>query len=199
MNVIIDYGLGNIKSLSNWFNRADMPVIVSKDCEIIRNADVLILPGVGAFRDAIKRLEDQSFDQLIKEHVARNKPLIGICLGMQLLFERSFEHGMYKGLELLEGSIIPFESNVKVPHMGWNNLSGIPFFQGQDVYFVHSYYLETSKDIVIASSKYGVDVPGVVKENNVLGFQFHPEKSGDFGERIIEYVKEFANEYISCD
>lgn len=203
MNVIIDYGLGNIRSLVNWFNRGGVGVQVSGDPEVIKDAELLILPGVGAYRDAMNALVSKGYDALIKKHVLEGKPIVGICLGMQLLYEKSLEGGNYTGLGLLSGQVIPFnEQKVKVPHMGWNNLITRPecdFLKGQYVYFVHSYYVQSSGDEVIASAEYDVNVAGVVRQNNVLGFQFHPEKSGDVGPIILDYLKEFTSEYISSN
>lgn len=198
MNVIIDYGLGNIRSLVNWFKRGDVEVVVSNDLEVIENAELLILPGVGAYRDAMKALESGGFSQLVIEHARLGKPLVGICLGMQLLYEKSFEGGIYTGLGILKGDVVPFNSqNVKVPHMGWNTLkSEDDTFNDTYVYFVHSYYIESLGYEIIASAEYDVKVPGVVKQNNVLGFQFHPEKSGDVGNDILKYLKEFKREYL---
>lgn len=199
MILIIDYGLGNIRSLMNWFKRADVAVTLSSDLDLIKSADALILPGVGAFRDAIKALEDQGMIGPIKDHVKAGKPLVGICLGMQLLFEASREYGYYEGLGFLKGKMIAFDSTkVKVPHMGWNNLKvtkELEAFKDDYVYFVHSYYGDQLEN-VIAYADYEVKVPAIVKKDNVLGFQFHPEKSGQVGERLLDYVKEFFNDYI---
>lgn len=202
MIVIIDYGLGNIRSLMNWFKRANEEVVLSADLEVIKSADALILPGVGAFRDAIKALNDQGMTDIIKDHVKKEKPLVGICLGMQLLFEASKEYGDYKGLGFLKGTMVAFDSNkVKVPHMGWNNLkvtSELKGFKDDYVYFVHSYYGDCLEN-VIAYADYDVKVPAIVRKDNVLGFQFHPEKSGQVGEDLLDYVKEFLNDYISSN
>lgn len=202
MIVIIDYGLGNIRSLINWFKRGDIEVVLSKDLNVISKADTLILPGVGAFRDAITSLDNKGISDLIKAHVLLNKPLIGICLGMQLLYEGSLEYGNYKGLGLLEGKMVPFQTDhLKVPHMGWNSLNVVndfKTFENQFVYFVHSYYSD-SLDNVLAYVDYGVKVPAVVRKKNVLGFQFHPEKSGLVGENLLTYLKEFINDYISSN
>jgi glutamine amidotransferase len=193
--IIVDYGLGNIFSLTNWFKRAGIDVKVSNDLEELSASEVLILPGVGAYRDAMEALRSKGMDQVIKNHVNEGKPIVGICLGMQLFYEGSYEGGYIEGLSLLEGELKPFSQNVKVPHMGWNNLRGD--FTDY-VYFIHSYYADSMKNVV-AYSEYDVKVPAVVRKNNVLGFQFHPEKSGPFGEKLLDYVKEFINENISSN
>lgn len=196
MNIIIDYGLGNIRSVTNWISSIGLEVKLSDDPEEIKKADLLILPGVGAYADAMNRLESKELVQVIKWHVNQRKPLIGICLGMQLLFESSVEGGYHNGLSILNGKIVPFSNRLKVPHMGWNTLNGIRPFEQADVYFVHSFYMTGNEEIVLAAADYGVSVPGVVRRKNVLGFQFHPEKSGEMARIIGEYVKEFCDEYI---
>lgn len=198
MMVIVDYGLGNLRSLENWFTRGGFHVVVSKDPRIIARARLLILPGVGSFGYAMKKLDP--FKNLLDNHVKSKKPLIGICLGMQLLFDKSYEDGVFQGLSFIKGEILPLPSEgLKVPHMGWHALkskAGQDFYKDQYVYFVHSYYLETKEEVVVAYCDYGVKVPGVVRKDHIMGFQFHPEKSGAFGERILEKIKEFYDEYI---
>lgn len=199
MNVIVDYGIGNIKSLMNWFEKGKMPIVLSDDPEVIKNADLVILPGVGAFKDGMKQLVECGLDQCIIEYAKDNKPLVGICLGMQLLFDRSYENGVCNGLGLIEGEIVAFEGDYIIPHMGWNTLKGDAFYHGRDVYFVHSFYLSQMSPYVLASAEYYEEVPGVVKKDNVLGFQFHPEKSGAFGESILRKIEEFKNEILSSN
>lgn len=206
MNVIIDYGLGNIRSIENWFKRGDIKTIVSRDKDIIREADFLILPGVGAYRDAMKALTSYGLDILIKEHVKKNKPIIGICLGMQLLYEVSLENGHYEGLGILSGEVVPFKSkSLKIPHMGWNTITlknSSKYFKNINndyVYYVHSYYVKSKGEEVLFDSEYGDLITGIVKKENVIGFQFHPEKSGDTGIKILEGIKEFINDYISSN
>ncbi|MBN2795172.1 MAG: imidazole glycerol phosphate synthase subunit HisH [Clostridia bacterium] len=199
MNVILDYGLGNIKSLENWFKRGNEELIISNDLAVLNEAECIILPGVGAFEDAIKMLEKENFDQVLIRHVKKGKPLIGICLGMQLLFDASYEKGYFKGLGILKGDIVPFQGDFKIPHMGWNDLKGDAFYDGKDVYFVHSYYLSNAEDCVVATVDYHVSVPAIVRKDNVMGFQFHPEKSGSFGALILEKIKEFKNEILSSN
>lgn len=200
MNVIVDYGLGNINSLMNWFKRGNMDVVLSKDPKVIEDADFLILPGVGAFKYGMKKVEP--FKNILENHISKKKPLLGICLGMQLLFNKSYEDGETEGLGFLQGEIKPFSSKLlKIPHMGWQELKSKEksLYRDQYVYFVHSYYLETKDDIVHAWCDYGVRVPGVIKKDNILAFQFHPEKSGDFGEKILEFIKEFKDDYLPCN
>ncbi len=187
---IIDYDAGNLMNVKRAAERAGLNTVVTRDREEIRNASALILPGVGAMGDAMEKLGRYDLISLIKEEVQKGKKLCGICLGMQALYECSEENGMTKALGLLPGKIAAFpQGKLKVPHMGWNELvlrrphevmTGLP--PHSYVYFVHSYYkVPGDTDDVIAYSDYGVPVPAVVGKDNVLGFQFHPEKSGDTG------------------
>lgn len=187
---IIDYDAGNLMNVKRAAERAGLDTVVTRDREEIRNASALILPGVGAMGDAMEKLGRYNLISLIKEEVQKGKKLCGICLGMQALYECSEENGMTKALGLLPGKIAAFpQGKLKVPHMGWNELvlrrphevmTGLP--PHSYVYFVHSYYkVPGDTDDVIAYSDYGVPVPAVVGKDNVLGFQFHPEKSGDTG------------------
>jgi len=197
VNIIIDYGLGNLASVSRAFEREGIECKISRDVEEIRNADSLILPGVGAFQYAMSSLEEMKLIPVIKEHVDRGKYLLGICLGMQLLYEKSYENGEHEGLGLIEGTVEKLDVNLKVPHMGWNSIS----FNKQDpilkyinegnyVYFVHSYYIKSSNSELIAYGEYEVRVPAIVRKGNVLGFQFHPEKSGEVGANLIKAYRE---------
>lgn len=199
MIVIIDYGMGNLKSVKNALDFLGLESKISSDREEIRKADGLILPGVGAFPDAMDTIEKLSLDKIIKEEVENNKPLLGICLGMQLLFEKGFEGLEREGLCLLKGNIVKMkddkENNIKIPHIGWNNLiynKKDPLFnsieEGKFVYYVHSYFVQDyNNDDLIAYSEYGENkIPGVVRHNNVMGAQFHPEKSGDVGLAILK-------------
>lgn len=187
---IIDYDAGNLMNVKRAAERAGLDTVVTRDREEIRNASALILPGVGAMGDAMEKLGRYDLISLIKEEVQKGKKLCGICLGMQALYECSEENGMTKALGLLPGKIAAFpQGKLKVPHMGWNELvlrrphevmTGLS--PHSYVYFVHSYYkVPGDTDDVIAYSDYGVPVPAVVGKDNVLGFQFHPEKSGDTG------------------
>jgi len=197
VNIIIDYGLGNLASVSRAFEREGIECKISKDIEEIKNADTMILPGVGAFQYAMSSLKEMKLIPVIKEHVDKGKYLLGICLGMQLLYEKSYENGEYEGLGFIEGSVEKLDVNLKVPHMGWNRI----YFSKQDpilkyinesdhVYFVHSYYIKSSGSELIAYAEYGVKVPAIVRKGNVLGFQFHPEKSGEVGANLIKAYKE---------
>jgi len=199
MIVIIDYGMGNLSSVKNALNFLGLESKISSHEEEIRNANALILPGVGAFPDAMDTIERLSLDKIIKEEVAKNKPLLGICLGMQLLFENGFEGLERKGLGLLKGSIVKMKddkkNNIKIPHIGWNNLiynkkdELFNFIEeGKFVYYVHSYFVQGYNDEdLVAYSEYGENkIPGVVRCKNVMGAQFHPEKSGTVGLTILK-------------
>ena len=193
MNIIVDYGLGNLGSVSRGFARAGIDTKISRDLDEIKNADSLILPGVGAFRDAINALNNLELVDPIKDFVKSGKYMVGICLGMQLLYEKSFEYGEYDGLGLIEGNVQFLDIDLKVPHMGWNNLK----FEKYDeilkyikedsyVYFVHSYYANSSNKELVAYSEYGKKIPGLVRKHNVYGLQFHPEKSSEIGLKILK-------------
>jgi imidazole glycerol-phosphate synthase subunit HisH len=196
---IADYGMGNLFSVSKALERLNVPYFISDDREKLLSADGLILPGVGAFKDAMDLLESTHLKDTILSFADTGKPLLGICLGMQLLFEKSEENGQTPGLGLLPGKVIHIpkqdsEGNrYKVPHMGWNHLSfqkQSPFLDGLSegyVYFVHSYYVSGSKDVLAATADYaGVEIPAVVSSENIHGMQFHPEKSGQLGMQLLE-------------
>ena len=197
MNIIVDYGLGNLGSVSRGFARAGIDTKISRDLDEIKNADSLILPGVGAFRDAINALNNLELVDPIKDFVKSGKYMVGICLGMQLLYEKSFEYGEYDGLGLIEGNVQFLDIDLKVPHMGWNNLK----FEKYDeilkyikedsyVYFVHSYYANSSNEELVAYAEYEKKIPSIVRKDNVYGLQFHPEKSGKVGQNILKAYKE---------
>lgn len=200
MIAIIDYGAGNIKSLQFALERLNIPSMLTSNSEEIDKADAIILPGVGAFEDAMKELRKLGLDTIIKEQI-KTKPLLGICLGMQMLYETSDEGGRNEGLGLLKGHVTLIPDTVKVPHMGWNSLEvhqKQPILNnvstGDYVYFVHSYYAsETNQDDIVADADYGVSVPAVVQKGNVIGIQFHPEKSGETGLQILKNFGEMIS------
>ena len=192
MIAIADYGIGNLGSVTKAFRRTGAEVLLSGEPDALRRADALVLPGDGAFAATMAEVERRGLVPVLREAVEAGKPLLGICIGMQLLFEESEEHGRHAGLGFLPGRVRRFEGDLPVPHMGWNRLrarrkhpilDGIP--DGAHVYFVHSYYCEASDDVVIASSDYGRDFAAIVGKGNVLGVQFHPEKSQEVGLRMV--------------
>ena len=197
MIAIIDYGVGNLFSLQSSFAAIGQEAAVTRDAEAIRRADRLILPGVGAFQDAAEKLRRSGMDRAVKEEAAKGKPLLGICLGMQMLFERSYEYGVHEGLGLLKGEIRPIAEKIpaglKIPQMGWNSLKIVkdsPLLKysrdGEYVYFVHSYSATACEDSLLAVTEYGADLTACVGKGNVFGCQFHPEKSGETGLRILK-------------
>lgn len=194
---IIDYGVGNLFSLRSSLSAIGIDAEVTRDRDSLRAADKLILPGVGAFRDAAQALRDTGMDELVKEEAASGKPLMGICLGMQLLFDVSYEYGSHKGLGLIPGEIRALSDicppELKIPHIGWNSLAlqgESPLLKyvgdGDFVYFVHSYYADTAEENVIAKTEYGAVFTAAVQRGNVCGCQFHPEKSGNTGLSILK-------------
>ena len=196
MTAIVDYGVGNLFSLQSSLAAIGEPVVVTADPEILRAADRIILPGVGAFGDAAQKLRDSGLDGALKELAAAGKPLLGICLGMQLLFDKSYEFGEFEGLGLIPGVVRPIAdvipADYKIPHIGWNALrftQPSPLFanitEGDCVYFVHSFYADCG-DSVIATAEYGAPLTAAVAKNNVCGCQFHPEKSGNVGLAILK-------------
>ena len=197
MIAIIDYGVGNLFSLVSSLRSVGADAVVTGDPAVIRSADRLILPGVGAFGDAADKLAATGLDDLIREEVGRGKELLGICLGMQLLFEKSSEYGVHRGLGLLTGEVVPFEGMIapelKIPEIGWNALRFVQpdcrlfrgIREGDFVYFVHSYHAVGCADSLAATTEYGITVTAVVAKDNVFGCQFHPEKSGKVGQAIL--------------
>lgn len=198
MIAIIDYGVGNLFSLKCSFESIGADICVTSDPKVISKADRIILPGVGAFEDAARKLRESGLDEVIKKECAQGKPLLGICLGMQLLFERSFEYGEYEGLGLIKGSIRPIsdviDPELKIPHIGWNALNfgekKDELFkylkEGDFVYFVHSYYGAECDESVIATTEYSAKLTAAVRNKNVCGVQFHPEKSEKAGLSILK-------------
>lgn len=199
---IIDYGMGNLMSVEKAFEELGFRVKLMKCPEDLTDVNGLVLPGVGAFGDAIKNLTESAWVDVIKEAVAGGMPFLGICLGMQLLFSESFEGGHFKGLDLIKGSVKKFDEkyiNLKVPHIGWNGvkkvknsplLSGIP--DNTDFYFVHSYYCDPVEDVASGITDYGAPFVSCVEKKNVFGVQFHPEKSSRFGLQILKNFGEMS-------
>lgn len=199
MLAIVDYGVGNLFSLRSSFAQLGEKAVVTGDAAQLRQADRLLLPGVGAFADAADKLRRTGLDQVLCQEVQKGKPLLGICLGMQLLFDRSFEYGEHPGLGLIPGSIRPISdvipADYKIPHIGWNGLhfptdkKRCPLFEDiseeECVYFVHSYYAAECAPYVTATAGYGAELTAAAARDNVFGVQFHPEKSGEVGLRIL--------------
>ena len=198
MIAIIDYGVGNLFSLGSSLAALGIESVVTDDEKIIRNADKIILPGVGAFGDAAQKLRESGLDKIVIEEAGRGKPLMGICLGMQLLFEKSYEYGEHEGLGLLKGQVVGMSGRIpeglKIPHMGWNALKCTKpaklLEEGTFVYFVHSFYAENCPDSVAAVTDYGIPITAAVEQGNIFGCQFHPEKSGNVG---LEILKRFCS------
>lgn len=200
MIAIIDYGVGNLFSLSSSFKSIGADTVVTGDPEIIKKAEKLVLPGVGAFRDAAEKLRQSGLDKVIVEETKKGKPLMGICLGMQMLFEKSLEYGEHQGLGLIPGAVIPMKpvipAEFKVPHIGWNGLifpedrPKSKLFKylenGDHMYFVHSYYAADCEDFVSSKTEYGALLTASAENGNVYGVQFHPEKSGEKGLSILK-------------
>ena len=202
MIAVIDYGLGNLFSLTSSLKALGAEAVVTADSSVINQAERLILPGVGAFGDAMSRLKDIGLDKVLQEQAALGKPLMGICLGMQILFEHGYEYGHHQGLGLIPGQVVSLEEALqqagyalKIPHMGWNSLDiSQPECalmkksrQGDFVYFVHSYYLKaTDESIVKATTEYSTHIHASVEQGNVFACQFHPEKSSDTGLQILK-------------
>ena len=200
MIAIIDYGVGNLFSLKSSFAFIDKEAVVTGDPEVIEKCDRIILPGVGAFSDAAKKLKESGLGDVVKEQAAKGKPVLGICLGMQLLFEKSYEYGEHEGLGLIKGNVRPIADVVgkelKIPHIGWNALifpkdkEKSPLYkytdEGDFVYFVHSYYAADCDESITAVSEYSAMITASVQNGNIYGAQFHPEKSGNVGLGILK-------------
>ena len=196
---IIDYGVGNLFSLCSSFRAIGVEAFVSGDPEALAKADRLVLPGVGAFEDAAKKLRASGLEDFVRQQAAAGKPLLGICLGMQMLFEKSYEYGEHEGLGLLRGRVVPMEGKLpgelKIPHMGWNKLEVrqgklLEEADGAYVYFVHSFYAEGCEDSLAAVTEYGIPITAAVEQGNIYGCQFHPEKSGTVGLNILKAFAE---------
>ena len=193
MIAIIDYGMGNLRSVQKAFEYLGNHAVITDDVSVIQKADKVVLPGVGAYCDAMKTITQKGIDKVLYDIVEQKKPLLGICLGMQMFFDKSYEYGEHKGLGILQGEIKLLPNTVKIPHMGWNSLyiqKRSPLFEGLPeqpyVYFVHSYHLETNADIVSATTYYCKQIQVAAQKENVFALQFHPEKSGDIGLKILE-------------
>jgi imidazole glycerol-phosphate synthase subunit HisH len=203
MITIIDYGSGNLKSIRNGFHHVGAEVLVTRDKEELKKADVMILPGVGAFGTAMENLK--KYEDIIHQHIKDDKPFLGVCLGLQVLFSESEESPMIRGLDVFSGKVVRFpdtlrNDGLKIPHMGWNNLNikqDSPLLEGigsDYMYFVHSYYVRPdNEEVVMATVDYGVEVPAVVAQDNVYATQFHPEKSGEIG---LEILKNFLKNVL---
>ena len=203
MLAIVDYGVGNLYSLASSLKCIGVEHAVVSDPEALRRANRIILPGVGAFADAARKLSESGMREVLLEEARNGKPLLGICLGMQMLFDRSFEYGEHPGLGLISGEVCPLIDDIapglKVPHIGWNRLDILrddPLFKyfenGRHVYYVHSFYAKRCEASVLATSEYSVPVTGVVRSGSVYGTQFHPEKSGEAGLRLLKAFAEMG-------
>ena len=195
MLAIIDYGVGNLFSLQCSLKSIGVEAVVTNDAEVIKKADRIILPGVGAFGDAAKKLRATGLVDVIKNEAENGKPFLGICLGMQLLFEKGYEYGEHEGLGLLKGQVVPMAGKInpelKIPHMGWNALEVrqgrlLAEVDGQYVYFVHSFFAENCEDSLSAVTEYDIPITAAVEKGNIFGCQFHPEKSGKVGLSILQ-------------
>ena len=196
MTAIIDYGVGNLFSLLSSLQKIGENAVVTADPQVLESADRIILPGVGAFSDAAKKLYESGLVPVLRKQIGAGKPVLGICLGMQLMFDKSYEYGEHAGLGLIKGVIRPIADvteGLKIPHMGWNALrfrnGGSPLFkyirEGDYVYFVHSFFADDCAESVIASTEYGSELTAAAANGNVMGCQFHPEKSGEVGLNIL--------------
>ncbi|MBQ3053915.1 MAG: imidazole glycerol phosphate synthase subunit HisH [Clostridia bacterium] len=203
MLAIVDYGVGNLFSLSSSLKYSGIASVITSDASVIEKSDRIILPGVGAFKDAINKLRQSGLDKVILKEAEKGKPIMGICLGMQLLFEKSYEYGEHTGLGLLNGEVIPMKgkmpSQLKIPHIGWNKLETkreneiLKYLHSGDyVYFVHSFFVEGENENAVAVTDYGLSVTAAVAKNNIYGCQFHPEKSGEVGLSILKAFNEIS-------
>lgn len=207
MIAIIDYGMGNLRSVQKGFEKVGFEAVVTSDPRVVLEADRVVLPGVGAFRDCMRNLEEGGFVEPILKVIREGRPFLGICLGLQLLFTESEEFGIHKGLDVIKGRVIRFPEGMTeggeklaVPHMGWNQLNfkrSLPVFsgleEGTNVYFVHSYYVKPDDDsVVAATTNYGLDFCSSIVSDNLVATQFHPEKSQDSGLRILKNFGEMS-------
>lgn len=191
---IIDYGVGNLKNVQTAVKKIGYECMISSNKEELKRSDALILPGVGAFGDSIDMLNQSGLRDFVDHWASDNRYMLGICVGMQLLFERSYEMGVHEGLGYLKGEVIPFEKPLKIPHMGWNELKiskkNSPILknieEGEYVYFVHSYYATPAEENLVAYTEYGVKVAAIVQKGNIFATQFHPEKRAATGEKLLK-------------
>ena len=204
MIAIVDYGVGNIFSLCSSFKYIGADITLTSDVDVIKGADKIIFPGVGAFCDAANKLKNSGLDKVLIEEANSGKPFLGICLGMQMMLTKSYEFGEYEGLDIISGNVVPIENVIpkdyKIPHIGWNKLTfpenkpKSPIFkyvnEGEHVYFVHSFYCTDCAKDTIASTEYGAELTAAVARDNVFGVQFHPEKSGETGLNILRAFNE---------
>jgi glutamine amidotransferase len=197
---VVDYGIGNLGSVMKAFRHLGVPAELTGDVDVLRRADVLVLPGDGAFASTMEEIESRGLVPVLREAVDQGRTLLGICIGMQLLFEESEEHGHHRGLGLLPGRVRRLEGDLPIPHMGWNQLHPTrhhPFLDGiadgEHVYFVHSYWCDAPAEVVLAETDYGARFPAIVGRGNVIGVQFHPEKSQGVGLRLMaNFVRAFV-------
>lgn len=200
MLALLDFGLGNLKSIQNGFRHLGHEAVITCDSQVIRDADGLIIPGVGAFKDGMDRLRRHRLIPVIEEALSQAKPILGICLGLQLLFSESEEFGRHRGLGMMEGTVKTFTGTLKIPHMGWNTVHitrRIPLIEGigegEYFYFVHSFFAVPDKgEIVAGETEYGITFPSVVEKGTLMATQFHPEKSSHAGLRILDNFARMA-------
>jgi glutamine amidotransferase len=199
MIAIIDYKMGNLRSVAKALEKIGAEVLVTSKPKDLRRAEAIVLPGVGAFGQGMKHLRELGVISCLLDEVKKGKPLLGICLGLQLLFSKSYEHGMHKGLDLIKGEVKRFPQKLKVPHMGWNQVSANrkPLTANRNIlkdipnnfyfYFVHSYFVvPEDKSVIVATTDYGVEFASVIQKDNIWGVQFHPEKSQELGLKILQ-------------
>lgn len=200
MIAIVDYGMGNVASVTTAFQKLGYEIEITDSVERLKKASHIILPGVGSFKAAVEEIETRGLMQPLRE-LAKEKPFIGICLGMQLLFEKGYENGLTEGLRLIPGTVERIETSFILPHIGWNQLQienqneAFAKLQDKHVYFVHSYQATTQQKYLVATTNYGARVPAMVRDRNVFGIQFHPEKSGEVGVELLKIVMKLTEEY----
>lgn len=207
MIVIVDYGMGNLRSVEKAFAKLGFPVQVTSKPEVVAETEGLVVPGVGSFADAMKNIKKMGLGEVVLEHIAQEKPYLGICLGLQILFSESEEDGLHEGLNIFEGRVRRLPPSLKVPHMGWNQIQiekENPFLKGiennSNFYFVHSYYVDPKDEGIIATTtEYGVKFASSICRGNLFGVQWHPEKSSHRGLQILEnFGGKSSENYSSC-